>query len=93
MLLNAILKTPQVFLEVMTRLARQTIDPPVQVLAGFNEAVPLEIVQMLRNLNLGFAQDGLKMTNTKRAAGEEIEDPKAGLITEALVNLNQGHPG
>lgn len=46
---------------------------------------------MLGHSDLGFPEDLLQMANAEGGNREEIQDPEAGLIAEALVDFDQLH--
>jgi hypothetical protein len=55
---------------------------------GIHHAVLPEIGEMLRDFNLGCAEDLLKVANAKRATSQEMQDAEAGLVAEALVDFD-----
>lgn len=89
--LDGILQALQIGIQGLRAIRWQRIDHPALVaLAGRQAALP-QIGQMLGNHDLRFAQDRLDMADAQRRYGEKIENPKPGLIAEALVNRDQLH--
>jgi hypothetical protein len=43
------------------------------------------------NLDLWLSKNVLKMTDAERRSCKKIEDPQAGAIAKALIDLNQVH--
>ncbi len=46
---------------------------------------------MLRGGDLGKAENLLQMADAKRSLGQQMHDPQAGLVTQAVVDFDQAH--
>ena len=72
-------------------LLGELIDAPVPVLPHFNQAVRLEVAQVLGDVDLRLLEYRLEMTNAEWGVREQVQDAQPCLVTKALVDFNQLH--
>ena len=87
--MHAVLKTAQILFQLARRLRRKTIDHPVLMTVRFHQPLLFQIRKMLGNLDLRLIEKGLEMAHAQRARREKVQNPQAGLVAKALVNLDQ----
>lgn len=91
--LHGILQALQIRNQGFWTIDWQRVEHPALVaLAGYEIALP-QISQMLGDDDLRFTQDRLDVADAQRRNGQKIENPKAGLVAEALVEREQFHAG
>ena len=69
----------------------ELVDAPVAVLLHFDQAVRLQVAQVLGDVDLRFLEHRLEMADAKGSLGEQVQDTEPGLVAKALVNFNQLH--
>ena len=89
---HRILKALQIRFEFRCALSRQRINHPVLVAFDFDHSLIAKITEMLGDLDLRFAQDGLKMTDAERRLRQQMRDAQSRPVAETLMDLNQVHP-
>lgn len=81
--------------EVRAQLARsrgrQPIDHPVRLPHLFDEAVSLQVAEMLRDFDLRLSEDLLQVPDAQRATGKCVQNAQARPIAQALVNGSEVH--
>jgi hypothetical protein len=88
--LHAVLQTSKVCVEFWRTLFRKPIDHPIRAFRGFHESLPLQVAEMLGNLDLRFVEQALKMADAELiSAPQEVQNAETGLVTEALVDDDQ----
>jgi hypothetical protein len=89
---HRILKALQIRFEFRCALSRQRINHPVLVAFDFDHSLIAKIAEMLGDLDLGFAEDGLEMTDAERRLRQQMRDAQSRPVAETLMDLNQVHP-
>jgi hypothetical protein len=69
----------------------QPVDHPLLMALGRDQAASPQVSQMFGNGDLRQVEDGLEMTDAKRALRQQVQNAQARLIAQAAVNFNQFH--
>lgn len=86
-----ILQAGQLAVKERRTFFRQTINHPPAAAFAQNHAVPPQVGQVARHLDLGFAQDFLQMTDAERTPQQKMDDAQPRLLTEAFVDAQEIH--
>ena len=88
---RTVLEAFEISFQIRRGLGRKAINPPCSVASASDHSLLTEISEMLGNFGLRKAKDFLEVTDTKRTACQQMDDPQPGGIAETLVNRDQLH--
>ena len=77
--------------ELEALLLGELVDSPIAMLLHFEQAVRLQVAQVLGDVDLRFLEHRLKMADAKWRLREQVQDAEPRLVAEALVDFNQLH--
>src|SRR5947207_10867204 len=89
---RAILKALQVLLKFGWPFPREGIDHPILIAFDLHHSFLTKISQVLGDLNLGLAEDGLEVTDAERRLCQQLQDSQTRSIAETSIDLDQVHP-
>jgi hypothetical protein len=90
-LLRGVLQAGEVGGERCGGRADQRVDAPGAALLGYHQAVFAEIGQMAGDLRLRKSEHGLEVAHAQGLRREQPQQPQPGLVTEAVVEVDEGH--
>ena len=88
---SAVLETFEIGFQLQRGPRWKAINPPCSMASALDHSLFTEIGEMLGNFGLRKAKDLLKVTDTKRTACQQMDDPQPGGIAETLINRDQLH--
>jgi hypothetical protein len=88
---RTVLEAFEISFQIRRGLRRKTIDPPCSMASALDHSLLTEIGEMLGNFGLRDTKNFLEVTDTKRTACQQMDDPQPRGIAETMVNRDQLH--